>query len=355
MPDVTQSVGEGGSANTTHDVAMVQAMLRVVTSQGVPYLAGSYDGIYGSQTKTAIGKFQTDHGLVTATSTDKAGKVMPGGETVGKLTTLLPATHAGMRIIGGQQTVYLAGSATDAAASKAGVLGDGQLDAAFRAKVGNLVQAMFDTHKIVLWVTTSGGRRTFSQQMTVNSKAGPGESNHQYGRAVDLGFKGFSWVMGNGAIKQDRDWLNHLETARPAKANAFWDARDAIALQAPISLFRLGFERIHLQSFNNATTSARRSLVQLLNQVGAMKWDSVGGPNRYKSNLGVAGKAASHLVGSAKQIWSLQAAVTATMIAAATGVKAGAVTAAQVTAMKSSLKADFEACEANWRKWAPVP
>ena len=355
MPDVTQSVGEGGGANKTHDVAIVQAMLRVVTKQGAPYLSGNYDGVYGNQTKTAIAKFQGDYGLVTAQSTDKAGTVMPAGETVTKLTAMLPATHAAMRIIEGHKTVYLAGGATEAEASKSAIVSDGQLDLTFRTKIGNLVQTMFDRHKIVLWVTASGGRRTFAAQMTVNSNAGPGESNHQYGRAVDLGFKNFTWVQPGGELKQDLDWLNHLELASSAKANAFWDARDAIALQAPVSLFRLNMERIHLQSFDGASTSSRRSLVKLLNQVGTMKWDSVAGPNRYKSNLGVAGKAAAHLVGTAKQIWSLQATVSAATISAATGAKASTVTPAQVEAMKKSLKDDFQACETNWKKWTPVP
>jgi len=354
MPDVTDSVGEPGCTNKVHDVAIVQAMLRVVKKGGAPYLGGNYDGAYGKQTKAAINKFQTDFALIKAAGTDKAGKVLPGGETVAKLSAMLPATHKPLHVIENQKTVYIEGVAADATTSKNAVIGDVQLDATFRGKVGTLIETMFNQHKIVLWVTDTGGRRPFAKQMTANSHAGPGESNHQYGRAVDLGFKNFTWVQSNGTLKKDRDWLNTLEATNAAKANAFWDARDALALKAPISLFRLQFERIHLQSFDNPTTSARRSLVKLLNLVGTMTWDSVAGhPNRYKCNLGKG--AATHVVGSAKQIWSKQSTVTAAMVAAATGAKVTAIKAAQVAAMKTTLKADFELCEANWKKWVPVP
>jgi hypothetical protein len=61
MTDITGSVGEGGT-NKTHDVALVQAMLRIVKSKkGTPYLSGNYDGTYGQQTKNAIIAFQADY------------------------------------------------------------------------------------------------------------------------------------------------------------------------------------------------------------------------------------------------------------------------------------------------------
>ena len=62
MPTLTASVG-AGQENTRHDTALVQAMLKLImSSAGRPYLAGSIDGVYGTQTQTAIDAFQDAHG-----------------------------------------------------------------------------------------------------------------------------------------------------------------------------------------------------------------------------------------------------------------------------------------------------
>jgi hypothetical protein len=137
-----------------------------------------------------------------------------------------------------------------------------------------------------------------------------------------------------------------------AKAAAFWESRDAIALKK-LGLHRLQFERIHLQSFDNNTVSASRSLAKLLNAVGKMKWEP-----RYKSDLGYGGK--MYPVGSAKTIWAGNAAVTKDMIAQAESaktkkpVKAQTVKADQIVRLKKALKADFEAADKNWARWVPV-
>jgi hypothetical protein len=141
--------------------------------------------------------------LVSPTSTNKLGKITPNGETLKKLNAMLPQVHKAMRAIPNTKTVYLAGSAADANASKTQITG--------------------------------------------------------------------------------------------IKANALWDARDAIALTPPISLFRLKIERVHLQSYDPSNVSSSRSLATLLNLVGTMKWKA-----RYKSDLG--GKKQLFSVGSAKQI-----------------------------------------------------
>lgn len=348
MPSITSSVGDAAT-NKTHDVALVQAMLRVVKKNNVSYLAGNYDGSYGKLTKDAIIKFQNDYKLVHAKSVDKPGKIMPNGETLNKLNASLPQAYKSMLIIPDTKTVYLAGSAADAAASKTAITGKQDLDATFRTSVGQLVQNMYNQHKIVLKVTNSGWRRTFADQAAItNTKAGPGESNHNFGRAVDLGFRGFKWVQGNGTITQDNDWLSNLEAASNAKASAFWDKRDAIALKPPISLFRLNFERIHLQSYNQATVSSSRSLAALLSLVGTMKWIA-----RYKSNLGKG--TVYYPVGTAKQIWAGQSPVSKADIANAQGIPVAKVTAKDVKQMQTALKSDFEKADQNWKKWNPVP
>lgn len=57
-----------------------------------------------------------------------------------------------------------------------------------------LVRTMFTTYQLVLTVAPSGGRRTFQNQYDIATDgsgatdAGPGESNHNFGQAVDIGF-----------------------------------------------------------------------------------------------------------------------------------------------------------------------
>jgi hypothetical protein len=104
----------------------------------------------------------------------------------------------------------------------------------------------------------------------------------QLGRASDIGFRGFTWVQGDGTLKKDAAWLNALEGADAAKATALWDLRDAIAAKLP--LYRLQFERVHLQLCDLATFSNQRSLVKLLNRVGKAKWDT-----GYKCDFGRGG------------------------------------------------------------------
>lgn len=119
---------------------------------------------------------------------------------------------------------------------------------------------------------------------------------------------------------------------------ALWDARDAIALTPPFSLYRLSIERIHLQSYDQNSASASRSLAALLNLVGTMKWSA-----SYKSNLGT-GKQLFP-VGTAKQIWAGNATVSKAELAKAKGVAVATITAKDIKAMQIALKADFELAE----------
>jgi hypothetical protein len=353
MPDIKDTVGEGGK-NKVHDVALVQAMLRLVKdAKGNPFLAANYDGAYGVGTKTAIVNFQAEHKLITPGGAEKSGLLSAGGASIQKLSALLPADYKDLRILENSKTVYLAGAAADAKASETGITVYGEFEPGFRGKVADLVRQMFETHKIVLAVTPTGRRRTFAQQAAeVNTKAGPGESNHNFGRAVDIGFDGLQWLQGDGSLKKDSHWLNALEKVRAADANGLWDARDLIATK--LGLFRLQFERVHLQAYSQANASSQRSLVKLLNSEGTMQW-KIG----YQCDLGSAGKQWFN-VGTAKQVWTLAALTSKADIAkartAATGkaVKESDVSAEDLAAMKRALKADFEAADKNWLKWLPV-
>ena len=360
MPVITASVGDAAT-NKTHDVALIQAMLRIVkTDKNVPFLATPYTGTFSADTKNAIIAFQNANVKAIAAgqpNKEKLGVIDPAAATMTALSGALPATHSALRIIENTKTVYIEGSAADSKASATAIRGDAEFEATFKDRLARLVESMFTTHKIVLKITPTGRRRTFPQQMAETAtKAGPGESNHNFGRASDIGFRGLKWLQGDTTIKQDADWLNALEAASAAKANAFWDARDAIAKGLP--LFRLQMERVHLQLFDQSTFSNQRSLVALLTLVGKTKWD-VG----YKSDLGLGG--ALFDVGTAREIFKNAATVSkadlATALSATVAAKtakktfaAADITAKQITEMQTALKADFEAADTNWVKWVQV-
>jgi hypothetical protein len=354
MPDIKDSVGDGG-LNRVHDVALVQVMLHLIKdARNVAYFAGNYDGVYANATKDAITQFQNDYKLISNPPREKLGQMVARGPTVQKLHAMLPAAYKDIRVLQNHKTVYLPGTLADTNISENKIRADQEFEPMFRAKVATLVREMYNTHKIVLWLTPTGRRRTFAQQAVERqTKAGPGESNHNFGRAVDIGFKGFSWIQGGHATKRDADWLNTLESVKRAEAAAFWDARDVLATK--LGLFRLLFERVHLQAFNDSTVSSSRSLVKLLNAVGRMRWKT-----RYQCDLGSAGK---HWVkvGTAKQIWAQNSAVTKADLAKVRTIMTGKlvkdvdIKAADITAMKAALKADFEVADKNWIKWQPVP
>jgi hypothetical protein len=371
MPDITDSVGETGK-NQPHDVAMVQAMLKAIkNAKGAPYLTTNYDGAYGKNTKAAIIAFQTDHKTTSATG-DTAGLIKAGGATMGKINDLLPADRKTMRIVEGMKTVYLEGDATVAKAKSTAVAADVELDVAFRAKIAQLIDSMFATHKIVLSIAPQGGRRTFAQQAALSAAvtgAGPGESNHNFGMAVDIGFDGIKWLQGDGTVKSDDSWLNSLSKVKAAEFNKFWEIRNDIALKAPIGVFKTkkAGDLIHLQNFDDTAVSYGRSLATLLDAVGAFRWQAqAGSPNSYKTDLG--GGAKSYNVGTSKQIWAENATVTKAMLAELKTAKeplAGGkpkkvwkeadIKATDLTAMKKTLKGEFETAEAKRATWKAVP
>jgi hypothetical protein len=328
MPDIKDSVGAGGT-NAVHDVAMVQLMLRLVkNAKGAPYFAADDTGTPGDTTKNAIVAFQTDQKLLGSPSGEKSGFVGKGSQTLAKLSAAVPAAYASAWIIADTRTVYLAMDAATAQKSANAVEGSADLDPAFRGKVANLINQMHQHHKIALSIPASGGRRTFDQQAALSpavTGAGPGESNHQYGQAVDIGFGNLQWVKGNGQVVKDNYWLS--AGGLPAdKQNAFWAARDAIAFDK-LGLFKTNKpgDLIHVQAYADANVSYARSLAALLNvaTVTKSKWEPMPGrPNKYKNDFGLGG--ATHVVGTAREIWAGKAVVNAADLAAALNAKLAA-------------------------------
>ena len=388
MPEIRDSVGAGGT-NAPHDVAMVQLMLRLVkNAKNAAYLGVDYTGIYDEATKNAIVAFQTDQKLLAAPANEKSGFIGKASQTFTKLKALVPAAYTSAQIIENTRTVYLAMAAATSKKSADAVQGSADLDPVFRGKVVNLVNQIYQQQKIALSIPVDGARRTFAQQAALNpavTGAGPGESNHQYGRAVDIGFDGLKWVKGDGQIVTDNYWLS--AGGMPAdKQNEFWAARNKIAINQ-LGLFKTNKagDLIHLQAYDDANVSYARSLAALLNLVTVNKsrWEAVPGqPNKYKNDFGLGGT--TYPVGTAREIWAGNAPVTTADLVAALNAKlavnktfdvlkffgvppvpkpAPPVPPLKVTDIKNTylrkirtgLKADFVSADQNWRKWKPVP
>jgi hypothetical protein len=366
MPDIKDTVGHG-RANQPHDVAMVQAMLRMVkNAKGHPYIH-SYDGAFGPQTKTAIISFQKDQ-KIGATSPapgeEDWGVVAAGGATIQILNASLPDAFKDIRIIEGTKTVYWPGASDEAKKHQAAINIDVQLAPDFRAKVAKLVELMDSRHRIVLSLTNTGGRRTFQEQFKLftqpnpPTKAGPGESNHNYGMAVDIGFKDFKWMKSDGKAEVDDWWLNRLTKASPAKANEMWGARNDIAFkELLLNPSALKGDLIHVQKHSDIKVSMRRSLADLMQRVGKMTWKHAGA--QYQTDFGLGG--GLFPVGAAAQIWNKNAQVSKIELAKALSdaqnkhIPPGAITGEQLKNIKLDLLGEMETAETNAFKWEPKP
>lgn len=416
MADITSKVGGTGAANQFHDVALIQAMLHVIGSpKGLPYLAGHYDGVCGGQTIAAIKAFQADHqtanlpatpqsssfklgvpalrqpsipnprsGMSLALKTpglgtpaaefgpsfalpslmkDDFGVIKPGGPTVDALNNLLPATHKGIRTAAGAHLVYWSGSAQAAAASAAAIAAESRLNEDFRKKVAEVVTRVFRKYELVLSLAGNmGGPRTFQEQFEQRrdkpgtTKAGPGESNHNFGQGMDLGFYPIKWMEFSGKPVNDDWWLNKLVKTYNLKlwADELWDLRNEIAVDQ-VGLFpsALDGDDIHLQKFSDddVNVGMPNSLAKLLDTAGAMSWRHHNGG--YECDLGFGGP--WRHVGKSMEIWAETGPMKKDWIAHGKGVAVTAVTDADLTAMRRKLKADFQAAEAARDQWVAQP
>jgi hypothetical protein len=228
-------------------------------------------------------------------------------------------------------------------------------------------------HGIAIGVCRQGDRRTFQSQYDLLTSgrgvtnAGPGESNHNFGMAVDLGFAGLRWIRSNGNVVENEDsWLHQLDPQQNLTAEAlkFWETLRTVGTSAAVGAFRgPAADRPHLQNWNDANVSMTRRLAVHLTNSGTMNWERVGGrPTRYSSDLGFGG--AQYDVGTSANVWNNQATVTADMIragraaqmaahpqAGAQQPQLGPVTQADVTAMRAELRRQFELADANWENW----
>jgi hypothetical protein len=411
MPEIKDSVGEKGK-NLCHDVALVQVMLSLAKdAKGTSYLK-TYDGSYGNQTHNAITAFQKDHVFVpgySGTASDHMQElrhqdwidfgradrpvatpeatpdlIKPKDATFVKLVSLLPDSHNNIRIIENTKTVYIAGSDDDLTSSKQGVAGSPGLAAQFKVKVSALLEQMFKLHKIVLWLTPPKAfpaRRTFQEQYDLLFKvdddgnpvthAGPGESNHNFGQAVDIGFNGFRWLKEDSTIVENEDWWFHkILKIKHGKDRMLEMVAAMRAVATDGGLYRGPADDYpHIQAWPDSGVDMARRLAVLMSSVGKMKW--TGSMQQYRCDFGAGG--AFYAVGSAKRIWNGDASVSKIDLAAARTkilqdaavkaggdalknfkpVKVGDIKPADIQAMQQALIADFQAADADWDSWTP--
>jgi|SRR5579864_8013 len=416
MPDIKDSVGN--AKGQVQDIAMVQMMLKVIKdAKGDPYLKVNYSGEWNDQTKDAIIRFQKDHKLLDPPAAaakagappppaEKEGIVDPKSATFKELNGALPVDYKDAIILPGAKTVYFPGSSADAKASSAKLKGELQLDMKFRVKAADFIDQFYNQTKIVLSTPAKTGmRRDFQGQMNVISNAGPGESNHQFGQAADIGFGGLKWVDGDGTFKTDTSWLDlGADTAAkkaymtPAKAAEFFKAHHDLAFGAKVGLSPTGLagDDTHVQAYSDNSLSYSKSLTTLLNIDGEMKWEGAkhvkNQQNKYKSDFGLAGK--TYEIGTAKQIFGGNATISKPDLVEAlkasakdlskmvafkdftfvkNAVKAlkpvpgklpppitGAsvaekdITGADLQLLQKAAKQDWSKADQNWKQWVPV-
>lgn len=400
MQRITGTVGDNG-ANQTSDVALVQAILLKTTraATAAPYLA-IYDGDCGKNTKVAIRAFQDDHVFVSSdglqcvdNSRATAGLVKPGDATWEKLIEKVDPAFSDMRVMEGGKTVYVAATAGQLAA-RIGAVGGFTFTPVFRAKVIACINRMYELYGIAVGVCRNGDRRTFQAQYVLLisgrgvTQAGPGESNHNFGMAVDLGFENLRWLKKHGEVTENEtSWfhiLNPNQKVIGPEAMKFWHALRSVGTSAAVGAFR-GPEgdRPHLQNWDDAGVDMATRLADLLTRSGTMRWR--GFHQAYSCDLGFGGD--FHRVGTARQIWNRQATVTIDMLRharAAQALRAGQraglpmaqaagvlgrlplprnplrggprvhpITHADVLAMQQALRREFELADANWQNWTP--
>lgn len=236
---------------------------------------------------------------------------------------------------------------------------------AFQFKVRACISQMHALYGIAVGVCPKGDRRNFQTQYDLwlqgpgITGAGPGESNHNYGMAADMGFKGLAWLHPDGKPDpNETPWIHHLTAQSNAQATLFWDALRTVGTSSVVGAFRGPVaDRPHLQNWNDANVSMVVRLAAHLQASGTMRWSHA--PGGYRSDLGLGG--AQYALGTSAAIWNNNAALTPAHLDAARAASAAAkkqpapppVTQADLAAMRTALRHEFELADANWPNWTP--
>jgi hypothetical protein len=392
MQLIAGPVGDGAT-NGASDVALVQAMLLKITRPAStspvraagPYLP-SYSGTFDAATAAAIKAFQSDHGIVAAPGRATAGMVAPNDASWSALVAATPAAFANLRILPGHRTIWI--EATQQQLQQRLTAANGMtFTPAFRTKVNATINRMFTDHRIAIGVDPQGDRRTFQQQYDLRTSgrnvtnAGPGESNHNFGGAADLGFAGLRWLRANGeVVENENPWLAQMDSRGARETTPFWDALRTAGIAVGAFRGPIG-DRPHIQNWDDAGVSMAARLADLLTRSGTMRWTGTRGS--YSCDLGLGGALVP--VGNAVQIWNRSATITTAALdhlraaaphrpaglpgglaAAGPGAghaqppggrqqpaQGGRATQAEVVAMQQELRRQFERADANWQAWTP--
>ena len=288
----------------------------------------------------------------------------PGDATWAKLLAKLPAAFADLRALPGGKIVVLPASGAKLQ-SRLGAVTAMTFAPAFRTKVQACLRRLHQLHGIAVGECPQGDRRTFQAQYALLAQgtgvtnAGPGESNHNFGMATDIGFAGLRWLRPAGQPDaNETPWLHHLTAQSSAQALVFWEALRTVGTSSAVGAFRGPLsDRPHLQNWSDANVSMGGRLAALLQASGSLRWPYA--HPLYRSDLGLGG--AMFDVGRASQVWNLEATLTEATLTQARAAAAAAknqpappaATAADHAAMRQLLRAQFDLADSHWEAWTP--
>lgn len=257
------------------------------------------DGDFGNKTRKQVKSFQS---MAKAEGRLKEGKLVTAGKTFkgeanGKFDEptkrelaiwLSNDYRIPLLTFPGTQFKYLPTTLT---ADECIATLPSQLRSDFKSKITTVIKNM---HKLGfafgVWEKPKAGYRTFQQQADIDptkTKAGPGESFHNYAAAVDLGV--LQWIDSAGKVHAKDFWLGGMDAMAQYKGLSakVWARRNK---ECPGGVYSLSFETIHLQSVA-ATSSGRATLVKSLNKaakdLGDTAWKyKKSSQKKYQCNLG---------------------------------------------------------------------
>ncbi len=301
--NLTGSVGIGGMNNFT-DVNNIQKALNQRINLIAPTVKLVVDGRLGSKpenskTVAAIKAFQKK--VVGLTRPD--GLVDKNGRTHKKMNAtpvVVPVTGTNTLTFPGTSFTY---GRTKKTITECLATLPIEMRAEFKSDISKIIREM---HKLGIAFGTikrhKAGYRTFQEQYTIPAtatRAGPGESFHNYGLAADLGV--LDWVDSKGKSHSDF-WLATMDSKTEYKGLSakIWAKRNFFASS---KVHSLNWEIIHLQGVP-ARTSGRGSLVKCLNEAAKLTDFNYqkGSGKIYQCKTSKTGKWVN--IGTAKELWS---------------------------------------------------
>jgi len=179
-----------------------------------------------------------------------------------------------------------------------------EMRADFKSNISTIIKEM---HKLGIAFGAGkkykAGYRTFQEQYNLPpaaTKAGPGESFHNYGLAADLGV--IDWVDNKGKSHSDF-WLGTMDEMSGYKgfSSKIWAKRNSFSGS---KVHALSWEIIHLQAVP-AKTSGRESLAKCLNEAAKQSDFSyqkgAGKSKVYQCKVSKSAKWVN--IGTAKELW----------------------------------------------------